>query len=360
MKRCSHCILPETYPKISFNKQGICSICSNYKGFIPKSETIFTNYVKLAKRKNRNYDALVPLSGGKDSTYILYLAKKVFGLNVLSYTFDNGFLTDVALKNIKSALEILNVDHIFWKPNWDILKKLYRNVLLRTGELCTVCGIGIQNNSLAISERWRIPLILSGDSIMEENSATPEKIYDINRFKAILRSTNDISDKEVKGFLIYNNLSPLRLAISSRIYSKFGKTISPLYFMPKKKEYDITETLKRELAWQEGEPGRHTKHFDCSAEPITNYIREHRLGYSRRVCQYSNLIRLGEMTREEALRKFTEEKPEVESPTMNLILEKLEISRTELDRILKIPLFEYDKYCYKTSWVPKLVRAILR
>ena len=122
MKRCSHCILPETYPKISFNKQEICSICSNYKGFVPQSETILTNCTKIAKRKNRIYDALVPLSGGKDSTYILYLAKKVYGLNVLAYTFDNGFLTDFALKNIKSALEILNVDHIFWKPNWDILK----------------------------------------------------------------------------------------------------------------------------------------------------------------------------------------------------------------------------------------------
>lgn len=105
-------------------------------------EEALTNHIAMAKEKRRTYDAVVPLSGGKDSTYVLYLAKKVYGLNVLAYTFDNGFLTPMALRNIKSAVESLDIPHIFHRPSWRIMRKLYRNVLLRTGELCSVCGIG--------------------------------------------------------------------------------------------------------------------------------------------------------------------------------------------------------------------------
>lgn len=360
MKRCSCCVLPETYPQISFDEQGICNFCSNYTGFVPEPEETLTRHFEMAKRKNRTYDALVPLSGGKDSTYILYLAKKVYGLNVLAYTFDNGFLSDIALENIKSAVEMLNVDHRFPKPNWDVLKRLYRNVLLRTGDLCAVCGIGIRNGSLKMSEDWRIPLILNGSSVPEQNSWSPENIYDIKRFKTILKNVDAVTDKEVRDFLIYDNLSPVRHFIYSKS-GKFGETVSPLYYMPKKKEDDIREIVEREAGWTDVRDGiRGKKHFDCWAEPFTNYIREHRFGYSRRVCQYSNMIRLGEMTREEALRKLSEENPEKEPEITGLVLEKLEVSRDELNQILKIPLFEYDRYCYKTPRVPKLVKNILK
>jgi len=355
IKRCSHCIMPETYPQISFNEWGICNLCSSYKTFVPEPEDTLVKYFEMAKRKRRIYDVLVPLSGGKDSTYILYLAKKVYGLNVLAYTFDNGFFNDSALENIKSAVEILHIDHIFYRPNWGILKRLYRNVLLRTGELCTVCGIGMVNNYLKLSEDWHIPLILVGSSVTEENSFSPEKnIYDINRFRSILKNVDDVNDKEVENFLIYDNLSPVRRVILSKM-GKFGKVIYPLLYLPKKSENTIGEIIKEEVGWEAGKK----KHFDCWVEPFTNYIREHRCGYSRRVCQYSNMIRLGEMSREEALQKLTEENPEKEPPNASLVLEKLEVPKGELSRILKLPLFQYDRYCYKTPRVPKIVRKIL-
>jgi len=355
MKRCSRCILPETYPGISFNEQGLCSFCSNYRGFVPRPEEILTNHIMRAKEKKRTYDAIVPLSGGKDSTYVLYLARNVYGLNVLAYTFDNGFLTAMALRNIKSAVESLDIPHISHRPSRRILKKLYRSVLLRTGELCSVCGIGIAHGYLKVSEDWRIPLILEGSSASEEDSYTPERIYDVKRFKAVLRDVGDVTEREVSEFLVYDDLSPLHQAAYAKL-GRFGKVTQPLLHMPKKKSEDIRQILREEVAWEDERDGvRARKHFDCWAEPFTNYVREHRLGYSRRVCQYSAMIRLGEMTREEALRKLEEESPEKEPDATSRILEELELSREQLGQITKIPLFKFDKYCYPsvlqaTSW----------
>ena len=352
MKRCSRCILPETYPGISFNEQGVCSFCSNYREFVPRPEEALTRHIAMAKRKRRTYDAIVPLSGGMDSTYVLYLARNVYGLNVLSYTFDNGFLTPMALRNIKSAVESLGVSHIFHRPGWRILKKLYRGVVLRTGELCTVCGIGIAHGTLKLSEDWHIPLILEGTSASEKGSYTPENIYDVKRFKAVLRDVSDITEREVKEFLIYDDLSPLHRAVYAKL-GRFGMLSQPLLHIPKKKEEDIRKILREELGWEDERDGRRArKHFDCWAEPFTNYVREHRLGYSRRVCQYSAMIRLGEMMREEALGKLEEESPEREPEATARILKELEMSRGALDQITRIPLFEFDKYCY-----PGVLRA---
>jgi hypothetical protein len=94
MQRCSKCILPETYPNITFDEKGVCNFCRTYKEPKPTGgEDILINLFNKVKKMGRIYDAVVPLSGGKDSTYVLYLATQVYKLNVLAYTFHNGFLT---------------------------------------------------------------------------------------------------------------------------------------------------------------------------------------------------------------------------------------------------------------------------
>jgi 3'-phosphoadenosine 5'-phosphosulfate sulfotransferase (PAPS reductase)/FAD synthetase len=73
--RCTRCILPENFQRISFDEQGVCSYCKSYRPFIPRDEKIILDQFQRAKNKVRPYDAIVPLSGGKDSTYVLYLAR---------------------------------------------------------------------------------------------------------------------------------------------------------------------------------------------------------------------------------------------------------------------------------------------
>ena len=352
MKRCSKCILPSTYPKITFDENGVCNFCRSYKEPKPLDENILLNFFEKAKKRGGIYDALVPLSGGKDSTYVLYLATKVYKLNVLAYTFHNGFFNEIALKNIEAALKKTNADHVMFRPSWESLKKQYRAGLINSGELCSTCGIGMGHGYLKLSADWRIPLILIGGSIMEANSATPEDIYDIKRYKAIVSDAKNIDRQELKRFLIYDSMNPY-LKNFNIMTGKFGRLVNPLFYLPKKSEEEIGELLAKEMDWQD-----RGKHFDCIAELFTNFLRENRYGFSRRVCQYSNLIRMGEMSRDKALELIDKENID-EVQRRPMVLEKLEISEEEFEKLRIVPTLKYQKDCYNPK-VQKLVKSLIR
>lgn len=329
IKKCNKCVLPETYPNIFFDEQGVCNYCKRYKRFISRKEEILINCFNEAKKSKGKYDVLVPLSGGKDSSFVLYLAKKKYNLKVLAYTFDNGFLSDTALRNIDCAINKADVDYIFYKPNWENMKTLYRAVLLYSGELCVVCGFGIQSSLLKISKDYNIPLVLVGTSQVEKECPPPENLYDQKRFEAILRDAN----VEVKNFLHKNPKV---------------KVIEPLSYIDPKED-EIKKILIEEMDWEDC-----PKHSDCIAEPFSNFIREHRYGYSRRACYFSVMIRMGEMKRDEAIKKLNEENPSKEPRNIDSILKNLELSRKDLNDILKIEPFKYEKYCYKPKKISKL------
>jgi len=337
MRRCSRCVLPETYPNIFFDEQGVCNYCLNHRDPAPLPLDSLLGHIKGAKKRSRGYDALIPLSGGKDSTYVLYLATKVYGLRVLAFTFDNGFFSETALANIESALQRTGVDHLFFKPSWDTLRKLYRSTLLKSGELCSACGIGALYSILKVSADWHIPLILMGYSAMERESYSPENIYDVSRFKAIITDAGEISEQELNRFLIYPDLSPDR-RLAWTILGRIGQTLSPLAYGEKQSEAEIGELLSREMGWQD-----RGKHSDCWAEPFSEMIRELRHGYSRRACQLSNLIRTGEMTREKALVQLSEQR-QVETMSRDKVLDRLELSSSDMDVIVSTPVYQYERY----------------
>ena len=121
IKRCTRCILPASLTGITFDESGVCNHCRKYEADFKDWELIkerrkneFEEILAKTKKLKRPYDVLVPLSGGKDSTYALYLCTKVYGLKTLSVTLDNGFLTQPAKDNIRNAIASCNTDHIFY------------------------------------------------------------------------------------------------------------------------------------------------------------------------------------------------------------------------------------------------------
>jgi len=91
---CNRCILPNSFPRINFDEQGVCSICrdynrdfANWRAQLPWKRKVLNKICKEAKAKHKEYDALIPLSGGKDSTYVLYVAHKELGLKCLYLGF---------------------------------------------------------------------------------------------------------------------------------------------------------------------------------------------------------------------------------------------------------------------------------
>jgi len=318
------------------DKNGVCNYCNEHMPFIPYGENQLLKILKKAKKKQRLYDALIPLSGGKDSTYVLYLATQKYGLKVLTYTYDNGFMSDLAKQNIEKSVEVSRADHIWVKHDKEMLKELYRTALTQSGELCGICGVGIERSMLKISEAWRIPLILLGHSPTEINSFTSEDIYDQHRLRAILAKNKNITNQLTDRFLIYPKLN----FITSYLFTltgRFGKKVNILYYTNIPTDKEIGEILKREMQWREPELSEYTRHFDCIAEPFTNFIREKRFGHSRRLPQLSNMVRNHEITRDEATKIHQEDQQKISNSNFQSVMTALHLSEDDINDIAGIP-----------------------
>jgi tRNA(Ile)-lysidine synthase TilS/MesJ len=119
--QCSRCLLGTDVPGVRITESGLCSVCTDYdktwgdwKQVKERKRKELEHILKIVKSKKRLYDVLIPFSGGKDSSYVLFLCRKVYNLNCLAVTFDNGFLTEHARHNIAKTCENLNVDHIYY------------------------------------------------------------------------------------------------------------------------------------------------------------------------------------------------------------------------------------------------------
>lgn len=147
MNRCQKCSLPEGKFNVVLNASGICNYCQ----YLERNKKTVLNFANredmLARRfeKQRGkyeYDAIVGLSGGKDSTYVLCQLVDKYKLNVAAVTYDNGFLTDFARESVKNTISKLGVDHYYYKPNWDTHKKFYRATVQKVFDPCIACSIG--------------------------------------------------------------------------------------------------------------------------------------------------------------------------------------------------------------------------
>ena len=123
IKICKRCILPETFPGIKFDDKGICNHCRRDELAVTKTRDRKAKYRErfdqlINKIKDRApvYDAILAYSGGKDSSYTLKLLKERYELRIAALTFDNHFVSPVAMENIKKITGMLKVDHICFRP----------------------------------------------------------------------------------------------------------------------------------------------------------------------------------------------------------------------------------------------------
>jgi hypothetical protein len=169
MNRCKRCSLPEGKFNVVLNASGICNYCQYFE---QNKKTIldFTNRENMLARKferyrgKYEYDAVVGLSGGKDSTYVLCQMVNKYKLKVAAVTYDNGFLTDFAQKSIENTVNKLGVDHYYYKPNWDAHKKFYKATVQKLGDPCIACAIGGYFLAIKKCHERQIPFFVHGRS----------------------------------------------------------------------------------------------------------------------------------------------------------------------------------------------------
>jgi N-acetyl sugar amidotransferase len=342
-RRCSYCVLSEAVPNITFDEKGVCSNCQKHNKrqllntFAKKTE--LDKIFKEAKDRHLAYDALVPWSGGKDSTFVIYQLAKIYGLKVLAINYHNGFQSETAAKNISNIAENLGVDCIFIKPDWQLLKRIYAAFMRYKGEPCTACNIigYVLILSFALRESlWMkgCPLIVGGWS-SELEAMGGADTFNYSGFKDILANETGLLEVFESHPLIDKKICRYLEAINDPRFTAQYDDMPEIKIiqLPNYMEWnpiEINKILQEKTGYTIPISGQ-SSHFDCWISPVAQYLFSKEWGFNQYEVTYSEMIRKGQMNREEALKKIqsiSNEEPE----QMEAFLKKMLLSRSEICR----------------------------
>lgn len=328
---CKKCILTDKFPGVTFSEDEVCNYCKQET----KTDNIETgqymdefNKVIENTRGKYEYDCLLCYSGGKDSTYTLNLLKKKYNLNVLAYVFDNGFLSDYALKNIKNVTEKLNVDTMIFSPDFGLLKKIFvqslirdenfsKAALKRASAVCTTCIGFIKFNSLKVAFEKNIPIVAFGWAPGQVGERSI-----INRFpfsfyfkmqQMYLSNIDGIDDEILNRYFITER--------SVKDNQEMPVNINPLLFH----EYNMKKlkAVLNELDWHAPED-TDPNSTNCLLNSLGNLVHEKKHGYNPYISEIASQVRSGALDREKALCKI---KSSVKKTSLDYCIKKLELEK---------------------------------
>ncbi len=312
---CTRCALPETFPGIRFNEKGVCNFCLEFKetgSEAAKKAEYREKFGVLIKehRGSGTYDALMCYSGGKDSTHTLAVLKEDYGLNVLAVSIDNGFISEQASKNIRIAVENLEVDHIFFKPRFDILARIFRHcaaqdiyppkALERASAICTSCMAIVKYSTLRIALEKNIPFIAYGwspgqapvtSSIIKNNPRIVKMMQ-----KSLYDPLYQIVGDDIKPYFLEDKYF-------GDAY-RFPYYVHPLAFLGYSEE-----TVYKNIARFGWKPPDDTdaNSTNCLLNSFANVVHKKRLGFHPYALEMANLVREGYLERDVALSRLNEQ-----------------------------------------------------
>ena len=331
LRRCTRCVLPETFPGIEFDEDGVCNFCMNYKKIKVNGEYALKEIIAPYRSKNGEPDCIVALSGGRDSSYALHYMKKVIKMNPIVYTYDWGMVTDLARRNQARLCGKLGVEHIVVSA--DITRKrknIRKNVeaWLKKPDLGTVPLFMAGDKQYfyymnKLAKQTGIELIIYGENLLERTDfklgfcgigpqGDLDHAYTLSSLKKL-----KLASYYGKEFLL--NPSYLNSSILDTISAFFSCYLIPhqylnLYDYIRWDEKKIVPTLIKEYNWEVAEDTKSTWRIGDGTAPFYNYIYNLVAGFTENDTFSSNQIREGVLTRNEALKIVMEDnKPRYES-----------------------------------------------
>ena len=180
IKYCVRCIMPETQEGQAFDEFGFCNVCRSseekmrvdWKSRRRQLEIILEK--ARFENQNKEYDCLVPISGGKDSTFQLHVLVKEFGMRPLAVTFSHNWFSAVGIYNLFNALEVFDVDHIMLTPKRGLVNKLAKKSLSKIGDACWHCHAGVGNSRVEIISLTPITRPFSDKCFPVDSIKSPE------------------------------------------------------------------------------------------------------------------------------------------------------------------------------------------
>ena len=350
IKRCTRCLYESDTPAITFGAHGVCNYCDIHDTMdrqYPTGEQgsqILKDLVKEIKHKGKGkpYDVIVGVSGGTDSSYLLYKTKEL-GLRPLAVHFDNTWNSKIAVENMYNVLRALNVDlHTLVVDNKEYDDILRSFMLSGTIDIDAATDIGLATTLYKAADEYNISYIFEGHSFRTEGIAPLGWIYmDGKYIQSVTKEHGNYNDHRFK---TYPNLwmhSFLKWTLFNKV-----KRIRPLYYMDYQKE-KAKQFLTREFQWQ-WYGGHHLENQYTSF--FHSYYCPKRFGIDMRKLGYSALIRSGQMEREEGIR-LMEAPPTCDQNLVELIKKRLQFSEQEFQTIMHQPKKTYRDYqTYKKTF----------
>jgi hypothetical protein len=302
-------VLPESKPDIWLDDAGVCNLCRAAEAAASRPaerDLLETDFVKILKQHQGRgaYDCLVMCSGGKDSTSSLYYMVKRYKQRVLAFTFDHGFETEDALDNVRRAVEALGVDFLFFRSTY--MRNMFANIV-RSGSravLCHPCSIWYMQLAFDVAARYDIPMIIAGwtkgQSTRQDVMSKCACSISSPEFAAMGKATAEFlaslkDDPQYRDF-------PRSMEEALTRAKKRHKclVLSPHWFLNSEPE-EYVALISRELKWRYPRLSYPAKTTNC----YLNFLSVHRtikdFGYSHYHAEASRLIRLGLLSRAEAL-----------------------------------------------------------
>lgn len=359
LKICQRCVMDTTDPDITFDDKGFCNKCTKvfkiYSAFPynlskKEKESQLHKLVKeiSIKGKNKQYDSIVGVSGGTDSTFVLYKAKEL-GLRPLAVHFDNGWNSELAQNNIENAVKKLNIDLYTYVVNWEEFKDLQLSFLKASVPDCEIpTDHGIIAILYKIAHKYSVQYILSGVNTATESvgaNAWSQGMFDWKYIKNLHRRFGTVQLKTFPHF-----------SLSDLFYYRFARNIRRISLLDYV-DYDrekATKILQTKLAWR-SYGGKHyesayTKFFQA-------YILPTKFGFDKRKAYLSSMICSGQMTRVQALREL--KKPLYDKQKLAddkiYVAKKFGLTIKEFDQIMKLPPKKFNDYpSYQKDWYYEL------
>ena len=343
---CTRCVMDTTDPDIQFDEKGVCNHCRKYEAlartiFVPENERQrkldrLVQEIKI-KGKGKEYDCVIGVSGGVDSTYVAYLVKKL-GLRPLAVHMDNGWDSELAVNNIEQFLAKLDIDLYTVVLDWEEFKDLqcaFLNASVSDAEIPTDHAIG--GSLYQVADDRDVPYIIMGTNFATEGILPVRWTYGIDDWRYIKSVHERFGRGKLRSYPHYGFFHKLYYLVVKRI-----RTINILDYVSYNKQ-EVMRVLQEGLGWQY----YGGKHYESIyTRFFQGYILPRKFNIDKRKAHLSALIMSGQVTREDALQEL--KRPPytgyMQEADMEYVLKKLELTEEEFGRIMSLPVKTYEDY----------------
>jgi N-acetyl sugar amidotransferase len=335
-QQCNRCVMDTSDPEIVFDEIGNCNHCNDYLAKLPfalkrgeEGRIFLDQQIEKARvsGKGKKYDVIMGLSGGMDSSYVAYNAKK-FNLRILAVHLDNGWNSELSVNNIENCIKYLDADLYTHVIDWEEFKNL-QIAYLKAGviDIEALTDHAIRSIIYKLTAKYGIEYNLSGSNFATEGILPNAWVYNKLDFKNIKSINSRFGARQIKTFP--------GMSLAKYIYYRAFAKIKPIDVL-NYIDYDVDQAkseMEENMSWQYY-GGKH--HESIFTKFYQGFILPEKFGVDKRRAHYSTLICSGNMTREEALLRLSKgiyTEYELESDT-EYVLKKLGISESDFKKIM--------------------------